>query len=50
MPSPRRERGKQLLIYDPSIHHYDTNPPAWRQLRDRHWVLCNEAEAKQWME
>lgn len=50
MPSPRRERGKQLLIYDPSIHHYDTNPPAWRQLRDRHWVLCSEAEAKQWME
>ena len=50
MPSPRRERGKQLLIYDPSIHHYDTNPPAWLQLRDRHWVLCNEAEAKQWME
>ena len=49
MPSPRRERGKKLLVYDPAIHHYDTDPPAWRQLRDRHWVLCNEAEAADWM-
>ena len=48
MPSPRRERGKKLLVYDPAIHHYDADPPAWRELRPRHWVLCNEAEAAAW--
>ena len=50
MPSPRRERGKKLLIYDPSIHHYDTCPPAWQELRPRHWVLCNQQEAADWLE
>ena len=49
MPSPRRERGKKLLVYDPAIHHYDADPPAWRELRPRHWVLCNEGEAAAWL-
>ena len=50
MPSPRRERGKKLLVYDPSIHHYDACPPEWRELRPRHWVLCNAQEAGAWLE
>ena len=50
MPSPRRERGKKLLVYDPSIHRYDIEPPAWRELRPHHWVLCSEAEAAAWLE
>ena len=50
MPSPRRERGKKLLVYDPSIHRYDLEPPAWRELRPHHWVLCSEAEAAAWLE
>ena len=49
MPSPRRERGKKLLVYDPSMHRYETEPPAWRELRPRHWVLCSEAEAAAWL-
>ena len=48
MPSPRRERGKKLLVYDPAIHHYDADPPAWRELRPRHWVLCSQDEAARW--
>ena len=49
MPDPRREREKQLLVYDPAMHDYTAAPPAWRQLRPQHWVLCNDAEAAQWL-
>ena len=49
MPDPRREREKQLLVYDPAMHDYTAAPPAWRALRPQHWVLCNDAEAQQWL-
>ena len=49
MPDPRREREKQLLVYDPAMHDYTAAPPAWRELRPRHWVLCNDAEAERWL-
>ena len=49
MPDPRREREKQLLVYDPAMHDYTNAAPTWRELRPRHWVLCNDAEAQQWL-
>ena len=49
MPDPRREREKKLLVYDPTMHDYTAAPPAWRELRPRHWVLCNDAEAEKWL-
>ena len=49
MPDPRREREKQLLVYDPAIHDYATEAPQWRELRPRHWVLCSAAEAEAWL-
>ena len=49
MPSPRRERNKHLLVYDPSMHDYSKEAPQWRELRPNHFVLCSEAEAKQWL-
>ena len=49
MPDPRREREKKLLVYDPAMHDYTAAPPAWRELRPRHWVLCNDAEAEKWL-
>ena len=48
MPSPRRERQKKLLVYDPSMHDYSTEAPQWRELRPRHWVLCSASEAEAW--
>ena len=48
MPSPRRERKKKLLVYDPSMHDYSTEAPQWRELRPRHWVLCSASEAEDW--
>ena len=40
MPDPRREREKQLLVYDPAMHDYTAAPPAWRELRSRHWCCA----------
>ena len=48
MPSPRRERQKKLLVYDPAMHDYSAEAPQWRELRPRHWVLCSAAEAEAW--
>ena len=48
MPSPRRERQKKLLVYDPAIHDYSAEAPQWRELRPCHWVLCSAAEAEAW--
>ena len=48
MPSPRRERQKKLLVYDPAIHDYSAEAPQWRELRPRHWVLCSASEAEDW--
>lgn len=50
MPDPRRERVKKLLVYDPAMHDYAAAPPAWRELRPEHYVLCSEKEAREWME
>ena len=49
MPDPRREREKQLLVYDPAMHDYSVEAPQWRELRPEHYVLCSEAEAEQWL-
>ena len=49
MPSPRRERQKKLLVYDPAMHDYSREAPQWRELRPEHFVLCSAAEAEQWL-
>jgi oligopeptide transport system ATP-binding protein len=48
MPDPRRERNKKLLVYDPAMHDYAANPPAWREMAPEHYVLCNDREASEW--
>ena len=48
MPDPKHERTKTLLTYDPAMHHYEAEAPAWRELRPQHFVLCSEAEAHAW--
>ena len=49
MPNPRLERKKKLLVYDPAMHDYTAEPPQWQELRPNHFVLCNAAEAAQWI-
>ena len=49
MPNPRLERKKKLLVYDPAMHDYTADSPQWQELRPNHFVLCNAAEAAQWI-
>lgn len=44
MPDPIREKAKKLKVYDPSIHDYSVDKPAWKEIRPAHYVWANEAE------
>ena len=44
MPSPRRERQKKLLVYDPSIHDYSVDKPVWEEIANGHFVYGNQRE------
>ena len=48
MPDPIREKKKKLLVYDPSVHDYITDPPAWREIRPGHYVLANQKEMERY--
>ncbi len=49
MPNPRYEREKKLVVYDPSIHHYENNPPKWTDIGNEHYVYANEEELEEWI-
>lgn len=44
IPDPRAEREKKLVVYDPSCHEYDTDPPAWCEVEPGHFVRANRKE------
>ena len=43
-PNPYLERNKKLLVYDPSIHDYSEDKPAWVEILPDHFVYGNERE------
>ena len=43
-PNPYLERSKKLLVYDPSIHHYEKDGPKWVEILPGHFVYGNEPE------
>jgi oligopeptide transport system ATP-binding protein len=45
-PDPLLEKNKTLITYDPSLHHYDSDPPSFRELEKNHFVHCNDQEEK----
>jgi oligopeptide transport system ATP-binding protein len=47
MPDPVHEREKAPVVYDPSIHDYDKNPPSWQEIRPGHFILANDREARE---
>ena len=49
MPDPRHVKEKKLLVYEPEMHDYTSQPPTWMELRPEHFVLANEKEAKEWV-
>ena len=43
-PTPKSEKNRERILYDPSIHDYETDLPELRELKPGHMVYCNEAE------
>lgn len=43
-PDPENERDKKTLIYDPSMHNYEEEPPVWEEVSPGHFVLGNRRE------
>jgi ABC-type oligopeptide transport system ATPase subunit len=43
-PNPLSEKNRERILYDPSVHDYETDKPALRELKPGHMVYCNEAE------
>ena len=50
MPDPVAERRKKLLVYDPSCHHYENDPPVWTEIEPGHFVLANAEENERYRE
>ena len=43
-PNPYVERNKKLLVYDPTVHHYESDQPVWNEILPGHFVYGNEPE------
>ncbi len=43
-PNPYVERAKKLVVYDPSIHHYEKDGPKWVEILPDHFVYGNTEE------
>ena len=43
-PNPYLERSKKLLVYDPSVHHYETDKPVWKEILPDHYIYGNQSE------
>lgn len=48
MPDPKHEKEKKLVVYDPAMHDYKTDAPAWREVRKEHYVLANQKEYEEY--
>ena len=43
-PDPIAEKSKQVLVYDPSMHHYENDPPEFTEISKGHFILANTEE------
>ena len=43
-PDPDTERNKVLVKYDPAMHDYSEDKPAWTEITPGHFVYANEKE------
>ena len=48
IPDPRKERKKELLVYDPGIHDYSVDKPVWEEISAGHFVYGNRKELDQY--
>ncbi len=47
-PNPDVDRDANLLIYDPSVHDYDRDPPEWTEIVPGHFVRANGRELERY--
>ncbi|WP_088066538.1 ABC transporter ATP-binding protein [Gottfriedia luciferensis] len=50
LPDPVYERNRKRIVYDPSQHDYSNEQPQLREVRPGHFVLCSEAEFKNYQQ
>lgn len=48
LPDPIAEKKKKLLVYDPSVHHYEQDPPTFTEIEPEHFILANKKELKEY--
>ncbi|GAX47899.1 ATP-binding cassette domain-containing protein [Pseudolactococcus reticulitermitis] len=46
IPDPALERQKQLIVYDDTIHDYETDKPSFQEIKPGHFVWANTVEAE----
>ena len=46
IPDPALERQKQLIVYDDSIHNYETDKPSFQEIKPGHFVGAKTEEAE----
>lgn len=49
VPDPDVEKNKNLVIYDPKIHNYETDKPVWTEIRKGHFIWANNEELENYM-
>ncbi|WP_412989789.1 ATP-binding cassette domain-containing protein [Pediococcus siamensis] len=50
IPDPILARKKKLLVYDASMHHYETDKPRFIEIKPEHFVYANQEEEAQYRE
>ncbi|QKE73494.1 ABC transporter ATP-binding protein [Arthrobacter citreus] len=50
LPDPVYERNRKRIVYDASQHDYSNEEPKLREVRPGHFVLCSEAEFKNYQQ
>ena len=48
MPDPASERGKTCTPYNPSVHDYSVDKPAWTEIAPGHFVFANARECDEY--
>ena len=49
-PDPLTEKDKRVYRYDPSVHHYENDPPVWTEIEADHFALINGEEKRAYEE
>lgn len=47
-PDPRKEKNKNRLYYDPSIHDYSVEQPSLQEIRKGHYIYASASEMEQY--